>query len=534
MNPVKILIVEDEIVIAMDIKRCLIRLGFEVLGIITSGEEAIKKVGVLKPDMVLMDIQLSGKMLGTEAAKTIFSQWEIPVVYLTSQSDPRMIEIAKETMPFGFLLKPFDETEVKITIDLAVHKSKLERQKKESETELRKMELLQQEMGGLEKLKAMTKSIGQNFNDLLVGILGNTSYLLSNIPVDSKVFPFIQKIEGMAMQASAIADNLLSYSGQSQVQFGSIFLAKVISASRPILEKMVSPQITIDYKFHETLPIWGNDSQIRRILIDLIKNADEAIGEKGSISISSGTLLLDSAERFTRFPSFFGFRKGNYSFLKVSDTGCGISPEVREKIFDPFFTNNPFSQGLGLAVVHSIVQSYNGGLLVESEVGVGTGVTVFFPSIEPEKMKETENSVVEVSSIETPVLQKKRGTGLILDESPNVISVVKMFLRELGFETLAVSKPSEGISIFFHKKEDISFIITDFEMSEMNGREVLKKIREIRENVPVILSSNLPLHEVFKDFEKSKFAGFIKKPYRMSDFKQTIMKLEPMFSTRPK
>lgn len=133
MSGKRILIVEDEIITAKDIKECLQDNGYGVLSIVSSGEEAIKKVKEGNPDLVLMDIMLKGEMDGIETARQIHSISNIPVVYLTAFSDKNILERAKITEPFGYILKPFNERELHINIEIALYKHKMERELKESE-----------------------------------------------------------------------------------------------------------------------------------------------------------------------------------------------------------------------------------------------------------------------------------------------------------------------------------------------------------------------------------------------------------------
>jgi len=139
MEKKKILVVEDEKIVAMDIKKSLERIGYTVTGVVASGKEAIKKVFEDIPDLILMDIKLKGEMDGIEAAGEIRSQFNLPVIYLTAYTDEKTLERAKITEPFGYLLKPFEERELKITIDIAIYKHELERRLKESELKYKKL-----------------------------------------------------------------------------------------------------------------------------------------------------------------------------------------------------------------------------------------------------------------------------------------------------------------------------------------------------------------------------------------------------------
>ncbi|KAF5072447.1 putative transcriptional regulatory protein pdtaR [anaerobic digester metagenome] len=139
MPDTSIMLVEDEIIVAADVKNRLENMGYEVLGIFDTGEEAIEKAGELKPNLVLMDIVLKGDMDGIDAAQKIRELFDIPIIYLTAYSDEKTLQRAKVTEPFGYVLKPFEDREIQSAIEMAIYKHKMEQQLKESEEKYRKL-----------------------------------------------------------------------------------------------------------------------------------------------------------------------------------------------------------------------------------------------------------------------------------------------------------------------------------------------------------------------------------------------------------
>ncbi|BDZ67863.1 response regulator [Methanobacterium ferruginis] len=139
MSDVSIMLVEDEIIVAADVKLRLESMGYQVLGIVDNGEEAIKTAGEKKPNLVLMDIVLKGEMDGIEAAQKIRELYDIPIIYLTAYSDEKTLERAKVTEPFGYVLKPFEDREIQSAIEMALYKHKMEKKLKESEEKYRKL-----------------------------------------------------------------------------------------------------------------------------------------------------------------------------------------------------------------------------------------------------------------------------------------------------------------------------------------------------------------------------------------------------------
>lgn len=139
MPDTSIILVEDEIIVAADVKNRLENMGYSVLGIFDNGEEAIQKAGELKPNLVLMDIVLKGEMDGIDAAQNIRELYDIPIIYLTAYSDEKTLERAKVTEPFGYVLKPFEDREIQSAIEMAIYKHQMEKKLKESEEKYRKL-----------------------------------------------------------------------------------------------------------------------------------------------------------------------------------------------------------------------------------------------------------------------------------------------------------------------------------------------------------------------------------------------------------
>lgn len=148
---VRILIIEDESIVATLMKRVLQGLGYEILGTVSTGAQAIEKAGDLRPDIILMDIVIKGDMDGIETAGHIYSKYNIPVIFLTAYADKETFERAKLTEPFGYVIKPFDARELNVTIEIAIYRHKIETELKECKYKLEK--LLEERTAQLEKVK---------------------------------------------------------------------------------------------------------------------------------------------------------------------------------------------------------------------------------------------------------------------------------------------------------------------------------------------------------------------------------------------
>ncbi len=273
-----------------------------------------------------------------------------------------------------------------------------------------------------------------------------------------------------------------------------------------LLEVSISKNAVLRYHFTTELPrIEADVTQMRQIIMNLIINASEAIGEKhGVITVSTGSMecsrsYLQEAYIDESLP------EGFYVYLEVADTGCGMDEATRLKMFDPFFTTKFTGRGLGLAAVLGIVRGHQGTIKVYSEPGKGTTFRVLIPALAQQRLTR------EPKTEECPW----RGAGLVLlvDDEETVRTVGTQMLEKLGFRVLSARDGIEAIQIFRLQSQDMACVILDLTMPRMGGEETYRRLRQIRPSVPVIISSGYGEQEVTQRFVGKGLAGFIQKPY---------------------
>ena len=254
-------------------------------------------------------------------------------------------------------------------------------ERKRVEEERRKFEEQIRHSQKLESLGVLAGGIAHDFNNLLMGILGNVGITLRELSKDSPVRRFIVNIQESSQRASSLCRQMLAYSGKGMFVIQAIDLNEVIVEMRDLMEASVSSSTLLKYNFADKLPaIEGDPAQIHQVIINLITNASEAMGEKaGLITLTTGAMKCD---RDVLKDVYMGedLKEGEYIYIEVSDTGCGMDKETLSKMFDPFFTTKFIGRGLGLAAVLGIVRSHNGAVKVHSEPGKGTEFRVLFPS----------------------------------------------------------------------------------------------------------------------------------------------------------
>jgi CheY-like chemotaxis protein len=261
-------------------------------------------------------------------------------------------------------------------------------------------------------------------------------------------------------------------------------------------------------------PIEADSTQIRQVVMNLITNASEACGDgSGVITISTGSAHVD--RDFLTITFMDGsLPEGDYVFVEVSDTGCGMDAETQARLFDPFFTTKATGRGLGMAAVLGIVRGHRGAIQCQSQIGGGTTFKVLFPIASGVTESQTATRL--------PAKGIRSGTILVVDDEDGVRSVARLALERQGFKVLVAKDGIEGIEIYRLCQDEIAVVLLDMMMPRLNGDEVFRELRAIREDVRVILSSGYNEQEATTRFAGSQLAGFIQKPYRLVDLVELV------------
>ena len=252
--------------------------------------------------------------------------------------------------------------------------------RKQAEEERAKLQVKLLETQRLESLGLLAATIAHDYKNLLMGLYGHVDLALSDLPPASPTAPFLHNIRTIADRLSEFTSQILSYSGRSEVTYAKLDLSKMVEDMIQLLRISLPRQIDLQLDLMPRPPAMEGDiSQIRQVLLNLIINAAEAMeGQVGVIFIRTGTLQVD--HDYVRVHNIEEqLQEGPYVQLEITDTGCGMTPEIQEKIFAPFFTTKSSGRGLGLAAVHGIIRSHEGAIKIYSEQGRGTTFTILFP-----------------------------------------------------------------------------------------------------------------------------------------------------------
>ena len=381
-------------------------------------------------------------------------------------------------------------------------------QRKETEEAL----LLSQK---LESLGVLAGGIAHDFNNLLTTILGNANLASADLPSGHPAGPYMARIEEASLRAADLTRQLLAYAGKGKMQVDELDLNHLVQEMTRLLTVSISKKADIRYTL-STEPCWihADGSQIQQVVMNLVTNASEAIGndQPGRITIRTGEQDLD--ESYVRHLTMLPLKPGRYAILEVADTGCGMDEATLARIFDPFFTTKFTGRGLGLAAMIGTLRSHAGSLKVYSEVGRGTTFKLYLPS----------SRVIHVPNSEAPVAPPARsiGTLFLVDDEPTVRQVARALAIGMGFHVVEAVDGKEAVEVFRRSHAEFSLVLMDLTMPRMDGFQAFAAFQEIDPSVPVILSSGYSELEPNDGDLRDKLAGFLPKPYQKSRFEETL------------
>jgi PAS domain S-box-containing protein len=389
-------------------------------------------------------------------------------------------------------------------------------ERKQAEEKRIKLEAQIQQAQKFESLNLMAGSIAHNFNNLLMVVLGNLELALDSLPPLSPERRDIENAEKAARHAAELSNLMLTYVGHKQMVMQELDISEIIRGMSEILELTLSKKTALKFNFQLTPNLLkGDPAQIRQVVMNLVSNAAEAVGDQdGTITITTGMMFCD---RSCFAPPFQkeDLPEGDYVYLEVSDTGCGMDQETQEKIFDPFFTTKFQGRGLGMAVVLGIVRSHRGTILVDSQPGEGTTIRVLFPGLEAIEKAERKEPTAKYK-------WKDKGTVLMIDDDADVLLVGERMLKRLGFQVLTTPDAAEAIEVFQKLANNLDCVLINLTMPKMDGVELFHKLREIRQDIPVIICSGYTEEQVMYRFREIKPEGFIQKPYRIKQLEDKL------------
>ena len=369
----------------------------------------------------------------------------------------------------------------------------------------------------MEAIGTLAGGIAHDFNNILGAILGYTELSLLEIPQGSKTEKNLKQIKKAGNRAKDLVTQILTFSRSSETKKLPIRISPVVKEALKLLRSTLPTTIEIstDLNANDAL-VSGDPSQLHQLIMNLCTNAAQAMGgEQGSLSISLNEKnILHSNEESSPH-----VKPGNYVELAVADTGQGISPANKERIFEPFFTTKDVGEGtgLGLAVVHGIVENMHGDIAVESAHGVGCVFRVLLP-LAVDVPQEMENNIINTH---IPVGNEKI---LLVDDEEELVKLGNQLLSNLGYQVRTVTSSQEALEIFTNNP-NFDLVITDQTMPGLTGMELAKKILQIQPDTPIILCTGYSKEITDEKLREIGIQSVLMKPISIGDVSRVIRKV---------
>jgi PAS domain S-box-containing protein len=384
------------------------------------------------------------------------------------------------------------------------------------EQERLEMSMHVQELQKMESLAMLAGGIAHDFNNLLIGIMGSADLAMMQLPATSPAHDDLKRIQTTSVECAELCKQLLAYAGKGKFVVEPFYLADMIQEIGHLLQISISKKIALRYDFSDNVPaVEGDIRQIRQVIMNLIRNASDAIGDRsGVITVSVGLVEANKSYLETTFLGEH-IDEGYFVTLEVSDTGAGIARADLPKIFDPFFSKKREGRGLGLAAVRGIIKGHGGAMRVYSEQGKGSSFKILLPA--------SEKPVAQPKPVEpTHAASLGGGTVLVVDDEETVRVVTTRSLKMMGFSVLIATDGREAIAIYREYRDEIRVVLLDMMMPGLGGAQTFQRLRQLDPEVNVILMSGYNEQEATNAFAGKGLAGFLQKPFKHQDLADTI------------
>ena len=370
----------------------------------------------------------------------------------------------------------------------------------------------------LESLGVLAGGIAHDFNNLLTGIIGNASIAMDEVAAESPVRKSLDAVVRAGERAAMLTRQLLAYAGKGRFVIEPLDLSRQVREIGRLLSASVprTVQLKLDLDGHLPL-IEGDAAQIQQLIMNLVINAAEAIEENQTQTVVVTTGFQDVEQSYIdQTVPLSGIVPGRYVTLEVRDAGCGMDEATLSRIFDPFFTTKFTGRGLGLAAAMGIIRGHKAALKVESAPGKGSTFKVLFPAAggspsAPQPAKRDKSLT-------------GRGTILVIDDEDAVRQTAKSALESYGYSVVVAEDGKAGVEAFRKLSGSVFAVLLDMTMPVMSGEEALVHLRNIRQDIRVLLSSGYNESEATRRFSGKGLAGFVQKPYTAAQLAEKIQK----------
>ncbi|HWD98138.1 MAG TPA: PAS domain S-box protein [Bryobacteraceae bacterium] len=379
-------------------------------------------------------------------------------------------------------------------------------------TERRETEEALRETQHMESIAVLAGGVAHDFNNLLTTILGNAALAIEDIPRFSPAHRPIENVIQASRRAADLTRQLLAYSGHGRFVVEHLQISELVDDILPLVESSLPKTVHLRLRLAGHLPTLEADaSQIQQILMNLVINAGEAIGDaEGVVTIATGAEVV--SENQSRL------QPGTYVWLEVSDTGAGMDEAAKARIFEPFFTTKFTGRGLGLAAVAGIIRQHGGTIQVESKPGEGSRFRVFLRAVDEGEPADR----APAAAARAPFQVKGGGTVLVVDDEEYVREIAQAALERRGYGVLLAEDGRQAIEIFRQHAGEVAAVLLDMAMPVMSGRAAFPELKEIRPEIPIVVTSGYGETDAAKQFGEQGPVVFLQKPFTPDELVEKV------------
>ena len=384
--------------------------------------------------------------------------------------------------------------------------------RKRAEAENLKLHQQLRQTQKMEAIGTLASGIAHDFNNILTSILGYADLALGVAESDSRIRNYLNEVQTAGNRAGELVKQILTFTRKTENELRPIQVSIVAKEAVRLLRATIPASIVINHAIESDTVIQGDPSQVHQIFMNLCTNASHAMAGNGGIltvQLSNSHLDKDSIENIGHLTP------GDYLTITVTDTGIGIPKKDMEFIFDPYFTTKGVGEGtgLGLSVVHGIVKSYGGEIVVDSAPGRGTTFTVYLPAVK---------IPMEVPADDPDILPHGHERILVIDDEAVIARMCHQMLSNFGYRvTLQVSSP-EALALFKNRPQEFDLVLTDMTMPDMNGDRLAMEMKKLRQDIPIILFSGYSKIITEEKAAEIGISAYIRKPFIKKELLKTI------------
>ena len=393
---------------------------------------------------------------------------------------------------------------------------------KKDVTKLVELETKIRQSQKMEAVGRLAGGVAHDFNNILTAILGYSEILLGMLPEKDPVRKKVEEIKKAGLRASDITKQMLAFSKKQVMRLTPQNVNDIINGMLSMLEEIVGSDVEISLNLNSELPDVNSDkTHIERIVMNLVVNAVDAMKPDGG-NVAISTAVKEFSMPFS--DGNFTVSPGKYVVISVADGGCGISDDVLEHIFEPFFTSKGGEQGtgLGLSTVYGIVKQHKGLIRVSSKLGEGSRFDVMIPVASPKDSVDLTDTIQE-DGVKGPVAARR--TLLVVDDETALLDMMFETLSEDGYNVLKASSGSEALEQFLQRRGKVDLVVTDIILHGMSGIELTEEILKTSPDMPVIFISGYAGGEFDVSSLESDSTEFLPKPFVMDELEERISRL---------